>query len=230
MARGPGVTSPMESKRNRVHPVPQRRPARLEIAALAATLLSYIWLWKGSFPGNVPIVLVLYFGIGIEGHIRRRETARDVGIRLDNVAVACRTVLPWIGPILVAIAVVGVLLHGWHPPRALLGSVIWHLGWGIVQQYGLLCIFYRRLREIFSRAGAAEVAGGLIFALFHLPNPFLAPLAAVLGTLACWLYRREPNLLVLGVAHGLVGFMLTHALPGTLTWMMRVGPAVLKMW
>ena len=61
-----------------------RTAAALEVAALIALVLTYIWVWQGSFPGNAQLIVALYFGIGIASHLRRGESARQIGVRLDN--------------------------------------------------------------------------------------------------------------------------------------------------
>jgi membrane protease YdiL (CAAX protease family) len=60
--------------------------------------------------------------------------------------------------------------------------------------------------------------------MFHLPNPFLTALTLCAGWLACWLYRREPNLLVLGAVHAMISFVVINSLPASLTLRMHVGP------
>lgn len=99
--------------------------------------------------------------------------------------------------------------------------------WGSAQQYGLACVFYRRLRELLPGDQLPIVAACLLFGLFHLPNPFLTVVTVTLGALACWLYRREPNLLALGIWHGITSFVLFYSLPVSLTFEMRVGPQIL---
>ncbi|MGE5235755.1 MAG: type II CAAX prenyl endopeptidase Rce1 family protein [Acidobacteriota bacterium] len=201
-----------------------RRVAWVEIAALALLLLSYIWLWQGSFRGSGVAVVALYFGIGLESHLRRGETPRQVGIRLDNLGTAVLTVLRWVGPLIVGIGVLGALLGTWHLPHRAPLIAGWDVVWGTAQQYGLLCVFYRRLCEVLPGRGSAEAASGLLFALFHLPNPFLTAVALPLGILACCLYRHVDNLFALGAAHGALAFTLAYALPWSVTFMMRVGP------
>ncbi len=220
--------------RQRVHlrreaPRSFRHAAIIEVAAFTGLLLSYIWVWKGTFRGNVPLVLALYFGIGLEAHLRRREGLRHIGLSLANFGSAARLALIWVGPIVAVIAMAGLILGTWHLPSRPLMSAVWHLSWGTIQQYGLLAVLFRRLEEIFPAEGAAELTTGLMFGVFHFPNPFLAPAAVSFGILAAWLYRREPNLYVMGLCHAAVGFALTHALPVSLTWGMRVGPAVFRM-
>jgi hypothetical protein len=212
------------------HPAPvSRGVAATEIAALALVLLSYIWLWNGAFAWHTQLVLVLYFGIGIETHWRRGERPRDIGLRLDNLGRALRLVSSWIAPAALVALAAGLLLKSWHfpPPGEDIGSVAFGVLWGSAQQYGLVCVFYRRLCEVLPGERWPIVAAGLLFGLFHLPNPFLTLVTVTLGMLACWLFAHEPNLLVLGFWHGLTSFVLFYSLPVALTIEMRVGPQIL---
>jgi membrane protease YdiL (CAAX protease family) len=98
-----------------------------------------------------------------------------------------------------------------------------------MQQYGLLCIFYRRFGELFPRHRYAPLwAASAVFALLHLPNPFLTVATLCAGALSCWLYRRRQNLLVLGVMHGVVSFLIVHTLTSSITMGMRVGPGFFR--
>ena len=206
------------------------RPAAVaEIAALALVLLSYIWVWEGAFPLHFLAILLLYFGIGIEGHWRRGERLRDIGVRADNLWPALRLVSVWIAPVGLAAIVAGLLLRSLHfPPLGeAAGSVAFGVLWGSAQQYGLVCVFYRRLREAVPGCRLPIIAGGLLFGLLHIPNPFLMVVTTSLGMLACWLYEREPNLFALGLWHGLTSFAFYYSLPIWLTIEMKVGPQIL---
>lgn len=194
-------------------------------------LFSYIWIWGGTFEASFPLVVILYFGLGLASHLRAGEGAADIGIRTDNLGPAARDALLATLVIGLVLAVVGALLGSLdYPPllqwpRALRDGVIW----GMMQQYGLLCIFYRRLSELFPRHRAAPIWGAsVVFSLLHLPNPFLTLATLAAGALSCWLYRRRPNLLVLGGMHGLVSFLIVHSLSSPITMGMRVGPGYFR--
>lgn len=197
-----------------------------ETLAMTALLLSYIWGWKGSFPGHLIVCAAAYFSIGAWSHARRGETAFEIGLRLDNLAPALRSA-SWVGAsLLVAPLVVGALLRSYHypPPAQSAEALAWGWLWGTAQQYGLLCFFYRRLCEILGDERRAMPAAGLVFALFHLPNPLLVVFTLAAGTLACWLYRRQPNVFVLGGLHAIVAYGFHYSLPAWLTQGSRVGP------
>jgi membrane protease YdiL (CAAX protease family) len=200
--------------------------AVIELVAMTAVMLSYMWLWQDSFPGDFWACVALYLAIGISSHVRRGETAREIGFRLDNLGSAFRLALVWIGPLIVLAFVVGMFLDSIH----LTTSPRWHLhwirrfAWGTLQQYGLLCFFYRRLVELLPGRWPPMLAAAGVFAVFHLPNPFLVVVTLGAGVLSVWLYRRTPNVWVLGLFHGLLASALSRALPAWFTGGMRVGP------
>jgi hypothetical protein len=204
------------------------RPATvvLELTAMAAVMLSYMWIWQDSFPGDFWVCVALYLAIAVSSHLRRGESASEIGLRLDNLGAAFRLALIWIGPLIVLAFVVGFILDSIH----LTSSPRWHLHWirrilwGTLQQYGLLCFFYRRLGELLPGRWPPMLAAAGVFAFFHLPNPFLIVVTLGAGLLSIWIYRRVPNVWVLGLFHGLLASALSRALPAYLTGGMRVGP------
>jgi membrane protease YdiL (CAAX protease family) len=197
-----------------------------EVVAMAALLVSYIWWWGDGSSDAFPLCLGLYLGLGIVSHLLAREGPADIGLRLDTLGPAGRDAL------LASLSIGVVLLAG----GALLGSLRfpplslwpWTLSygaiWGALQQYGLLAIFYRRFCELFGGRRGPSLAASAVFALLHTPNPFLMCATFGAGALSCWLYRRSPNLIVLGIMHGVVSFLITSTLDDSITMGMRVGP------
>jgi membrane protease YdiL (CAAX protease family) len=202
----------------------------VEVLAMSALLTSYIWIWGNTFEG-FQLCVALYAVIGLASHLRAGERPTEIGVRLDNLGSAALTAL-------VATAAIGLFLVG---AGALFGSLDFPaltrwpvtlpkgIGWGLVQQYGLLCFYYRRFRELLPRHPSGPVwASSAVFALLHLPNPFLTLATFAAGALSCWIYRRTPNVFVLGVMHGVISFLIVETLPLTLTMGMRVGPGYFR--
>ena len=203
-----------------------RGVALVEVAAMTAILLSYIWGWQRTFPGSSYLIVLLYFGLAVLSHIWRRESARQLGLRVDNLPRALRNVAAIIVPAIAATLAIGFAagtLHfsSWSHIAA---GAPWMFVWGTSQQYGLLCFFYRRFLEILPGSWAATAAASVAFAAFHVPNGFLISVTLAAGVAACMLYRREPNVLVLGAAHALLSFVLFCSLPLSVTHGLRVGP------
>jgi membrane protease YdiL (CAAX protease family) len=208
----------------------QRRTAvrpLAEIVAMSGLLTSYIWGWGSTFKGDFTLCVILYFGIGLASHLRAGERPADLGLRIDNLAAAARDALLATMAIGLLLAGAGKLLGSLDfPPLALWPRTLRDgIVWGLMQQYGLLCVYYRRFGELLPRHRHGPLwAASATFALLHLPNPFLTLATFGAGAISCWLYRRTPNLIVLGVMHGVISFLIVQTLPDSITMGMRVGP------
>lgn len=202
-----------------------------EIIAMVALVLSYIWVWQRLFPGDALLVVLLYFALCRFSHRRCGESARALGIRLDNWRTASRQA--WL-PVSVAVSLplaIGAVLGSWHfEPQELPLDVPWHVTWGFAQQYGLLCLLYRRSVDVLASPRAAALAAAAAFAIFHIPNPLLIAVTFCAGFVSCELYRRVPNVFVLGVAHAAISMVLFSALPLSMTHELRVGPGYFTVW
>lgn len=203
-----------------------RSSAVVEIAAMTALLLTFIWGWHDAFPGAFLAVVAGYFGIGLVSHLRRGETAREIGLRIDNWRVSARSASGVVAASMVAPLAVGGALGSWRfaDVNTSASALLMLFLWATAQQYGLLCFFFRRLQEILRSPTAASLAAAGLFALFHLPNPFLTAATLVAGLIACMLYRRGTSVFVIGAAHAAVSFTLYGALPLSVTHGLRVGP------
>ncbi len=82
--------------------------AWLDIAAMTALLLSYMWVWQRTFPGELFVCIGLVVGLAVWSHWRRGETPRDLGFRTDNLVPAAIKVFSFVGPLIVVILLVGV--------------------------------------------------------------------------------------------------------------------------
>lgn len=112
----------------------------------------------------------------------------------------------------------------WH----ILGSYWVYIIWSGVQQFLLQCFFLSRLLRLLPKPRQAAFAAAGMFALAHLPNPILAILTIVWGTLACLIFLRYRNLYPLAIAHAILGVTIAIAVPGPVDHNMRVGLGYLK--
>ena len=184
-----------------------------ELAAMAFVsllLLSYIWIWRRSFPGAATLFAAVLLATLTAGHVLRRESLRDVGFRLDTFARASML----LGPV-AAVAIVSAVLIGhlsgsarFPPASTAVPGIAEAVVFGLAQQYLLLGFFYRRLEEALQKPASSLLGAAAVFALFHLPNPFLTAVTFFAGLVAAWVYRRAPNVWVTGVIHGLVSYTL----------------------
>ncbi len=207
------------------------RQATVELAVATILLTTYLWPWRHSFPGDLGVCVVVFFVVAIRGHLRRKEGWRSIGARQDTFRRASFLALVFFGPFLVLSLLPVLWLREWHGTEdPWWFTIAGHVAVGLVQQYALQGFFYRRLREAIGGTWRPIVGAASIFALLHLPNPFLAPATLLLGGIACWIYSRAPNLWVLGLAHAAMTFAFTRALPYSVTFHLKVGPGFWRAW
>jgi membrane protease YdiL (CAAX protease family) len=193
---------------------------------MLALLLSFIWGWQGRFRGSFVLVVLLYFGLGALSHARRHERPVLLGRGIRNLRTAVRNALFVVVPVSAVILVTGLAQGSWHFPswHRFFTGFPWLVTWAIAQQYGLLCFFYRGYLEILEQTELATAAAAVTFAALHAPNAFLIAVTLGAGVVACMLYRRSPNVIVIGLAHAVLSYLLYFALPYDVTHGLRVGP------
>lgn len=130
----------------------------------------------------------------------------------------------------VAVAV-SARLHTLHGPSGALPLLegFWSYAiWSGVQQFLLQCFFLSRLLRLLPGPRQAAFTAAGLFALAHLPNPVLALLTIVWGSVACLVFLRYRNLYPLAMAHAVLGITIAVAVPGPLDHNMRVGLGYLR--
>lgn len=87
------------------------------------------------------------------------------------------------------------------PPRrdAPLLDFLYVMVWGGAQQFVLQTVVLREAQAV--ARGAAVLIAAVVFAAFHLPNPFLVIVTFTGGLIWCAIYARYPNLVPLALSH-----------------------------
>jgi len=125
-----------------------------------------------------------------------------------------------------AISLAGSVLGTWHDRGDLWANLVVLIPWGLGQQFVLHTVFLREAQATVSRPGGIWLAA-LMFAMLHLPNPFLTVMTGI-GALAwCFIYDRYPNLLPLALSHALLTLAILYAFDDAITGRLRVGLAYL---
>jgi hypothetical protein len=126
--------------------------------------------------------------------------------------------------------IIAVHVHTLRVPHTARG---WLLAWGgytvwsFVQQFLLQGYFLFRLLRLMRREWAAMAAAG-IFAAAHVPNPLLASVTLIWGTVACFVFLRCRNVYTLMITHAILGVSLAITVPGPKMHNMRVGIGYLR--
>jgi membrane protease YdiL (CAAX protease family) len=195
-------------------------------SALIAEWVVYALAGGGALALLFPVVTAVAFMH--LSHRARRESAREIGWRLDNFRAAARLLLPPMLAVSAALVIVGwyagtLDFDRWEGGQSLLGVPVLSLLWGPLQQYALQGFINRRAQILLGRGDLSVLLTGLLFALFHLPNPWLTLATFAAGLYWAWVYQRAPNLWAIGVSHALMTWMLISSVSPAALHNLRVG-------
>jgi membrane protease YdiL (CAAX protease family) len=198
-----------------------------EIASVTTSFLIAEWMII-PLAGNSKLVAAipvgLAFALMLFSHRTRGESAREVGWRLDNFGQAARLLLL---PVLLGVClIIGAGL--WQRSlrfdgRQVMEWALWLPIWGLAQQYVLQGFVNRRAQLAVGPGRKSLLLVAFIFALLHLPNPWLSLVTLVGGYLTAYVYQRAPNLIALAIAHALISMLLALSLPASTLNSLRVG-------
>lgn len=209
----------------------ERRIAAWEVVAVSGSALVAEWVVYAVAGGGTrllmfPVVTAVAFMLF--SHRARGESARDVGWRFDNFWRAARLLAPVMLAVSASLVALGwytstLDFARWEGGQSLLGSPALSLLWGPLQQYALQGFINRRAQVVFGRGAASVFVVGLLFALFHLPNPWLMVATFTGGLFWAWVYQRAPNLFAVGISHALMTWVLVSSVPPAALHNLRVG-------
>lgn len=205
---------------------PSKRRVVAEIAIGYGLILAVIWtprpwqemLWWVAIAAIAAIIYASFEGF------------RAMGLRAGNFFRSLWVV----GAALVVSAVAVLISARLHTLRAPAGPLpliegFWSYAiWSGVQQFLLQCFFLSRLLRLLPKPWQAAFAAAGMFALAHLPNPILAILTIIWGSVACLAFLRYRNLYPLAIAHAVLGITIAIVVPGHVDHNMRVGLGYLR--
>jgi len=205
----------------------------LEVVAYVAAMTWYLCVGLRVKAGVRPMDVFFYAfaaAVPIGLNILHGDWLADSGIRLDNIAPAARdaavaTVI--MGALVVAVGAVWDGFH-WKGWLHLLERTGRYLGWGPLQQYLLQSFGLRRLRQAGLPAWVAVVSAAGLFGIMHAPNWTLVAISTGAGFVWCAMFLRRPNILTLGIAHGVLAVLLRYAWSDAWTGRLAVGGVYLR--
>lgn len=209
-----------------------RALAAWELVSVAASTVIAEWAVLALTSDRIwlAVPIACAFALIFYSHRLRGETLRDLGWRTDNFMRAARLLLlPMVeGSILLVL--VGWLWFGGNfsfgqrrAGWAVFGFPVWGFAWGLLQQYVLQAYINRRAQIIFGKGAASITIVALLFALLHLPNPWLMCATFLGGLIWAAIYQRAPNLYALAISHAVLTWVLISTLPAHALHGLRVG-------
>jgi len=205
--------------------------AAWEIVSVVVSVLLAEWVVFSVGGGSQVLLFVpvtLAFVLMFVSHWLRGESAREVGWRLDNFLEAARLlVLLLAAPALLLLAFgwlnSNLNLVRWTGGQSIFGMPALGVLWGLLQQYALQGFINRRAQVLWGRGWLSVFLVALVFGALHLPNPVLSLMTFAGGLVWAYVYQRAPNLLALGLSHGVMTWVLISSLPPASLYNLRVG-------
>jgi hypothetical protein len=204
------------------HPL-ARLGTALELLAVYAGILFYIWRWQFTRPR----MWMLIFAAVLVSHVVHRDTLRSLGLTAANLRANAALVLP-----LAVVFYLPVLVFAWArhilvlvPPGR--QAFLWFAGYGswcVFQQYLMQSYFHNRMMEIIRNRNVTSVAVAIMFGAAHIPNTILMIVTTLGGFLLAEVFARYRNIWPLALAQTVGGLLVAAIAPASLIHNMRVGP------
>ena len=202
----------------------RRRLALAESLGALALILLYIW-WLRS---RLPAAWMGILGALVISHALRRETPGKLGFRTAGFRAALSEWSPALALLAMTLFALGTILRTVRSVsfETAFGGLVYYCFWGLFQQYVLNGYFVNRFREFAGSCAPHRVAAmsAAAFSLAHTPNWFLMAVTLAGGYVCALSYQKHRNLFFLGLAHGIVGFLLYLVVPDSVSRHLYVGP------
>lgn len=205
-----------------LHPdSPSRRRDLTELSTVYLLVLAVLWtprpwqwaLWFLACVSICTVTILSYDGLRPMGlctvNLRRSLWAVPLAFLMSFAAIA-----------------LALRLHTLHIPgttSAFLRHYAGYAVWAGIQQLVLQCFFLTRSLRLLPNATAAAALCAALFAVAHLPNPFLTVVTLIFGLASCLFFLHYHNLWPLVLAHAILGISIGITVPGALDHNMRVG-------
>lgn len=185
----------------------------VELVLLVSTLALYAAFGNRD---EVKYLVALPAGAAAAGYVawslsRGRWSLAELGLRTDNLPAAGRAALRVYAPVAAAILLWFAASPVPAPASGFYLTLILYPFWGVIQQFLFQSLLHARLVRLGLAPWSVLVTAAL-FAAVHAHNPELAALAFPFGLLSSWLFLRQPNIIPIGVAHGVLGAMVYYLL------------------
>jgi hypothetical protein len=184
----------------------QKRIAIVDVSVVGGVSFMYVTLEalhvakRWSFLA-VGIALVVY---ALSVVHRRSDSWTDLGFRTDNLRAA---LLPFSTATLAAGLCIAVwaAVHGRaHWGREVFILLALYPAWAVAQQVAFQGLLHRRLTVLLRSSMLQVLITASAFAAVHFGNPTLVALTFAAGVLWSLLYRRWPNVWLLGASHSIL--------------------------
>jgi hypothetical protein len=190
------------------------QPCYGELAAIVLVGLGHILVEVALSTSAAKIYNIsvsVAFLVYVVWRVRRSPQAVRVwGFRTDNVSPATKSQLPFLAVAILGLVGFSIFTGSPGLPKTFWFTIALYPVWGIVQQFALQNFIANNLKSAISRTIPLSLVAALIFAASHYPRLELLALSLFGGFFFTLAYRKNPNLWVVGTAHGILGSIVFY--------------------
>ena len=208
---------------SRGNPGAARWATSIEVLAVFAGILAYIWRWQHSHPwawmGLAAVVAA--------SHVIHRDTWKQLGLSAAEFRACASMALPLFVILAVPLVTYALLKHVLVPEWPGSRAAFYFGGYGawcVVQQYLAQSYFFNRLESILNNRHLSAALVALMFGGAHIPNPVLMVVTTGAGFLFSEIFAMHRNIWPLALVQTVGGALVGALAPAWLIHNMRVGP------
>jgi uncharacterized protein len=157
----------------------------------------------------ITLLVVLLFYAFWESKFGNRDL-RYFGIRKDNLKEATKWNIIVLGPVLFGLSIYAII-NGINHPLHFFYAVLLYPIWGIIQQFIFQGIFLNACKKV-GLGYFSIVLAAFAYAIVHYPSIFMMKITALGGILFSALFYFRPNIVPIGIFHGVFGAFLYYVL------------------
>ena len=187
----------------------------IEVSIFLVLVVLYVFSPKG-ISGKYYFIIpaVILCGLYLRWDYRvDKGVLKTYGIRTDNLKEAARLSALFFCPMAIVILAIFPFTDNPKPPIYFYFTIFLYPLWGLAQQFMFQSFFHSRLLKL-GLAPWSIVICTLVFTFVHWNSEKLRIFTFIGGIFFSYSFYRCPNILPLGVAHGILGAMVYYLLLG----------------
>ena len=184
----------------------------LEIFVTLAGGIGYAVFHK-KLAFNAWFIVPLLFGLLLYAFLESKYGDRSFGyfgIRKDNLKEATKWNFIILGPILLGLSIYASI-NGINNPLHFFYACLLYPIWGLIQQFVFQGIFLNACKKI-GLGYFSILLAAFAYTIVHYPSMFMIKFTAIGGILFSALFYFRPNIIPIGIFHGVFGAFLYYVL------------------
>jgi membrane protease YdiL (CAAX protease family) len=187
----------------------------IEVSIFLVLVVLYVFSPKG-ISGKYYFIIpaIILCGLSLCWDYRAdKRVLKTYGIRTDNLKEATRWSAAVFGPMAIVILAIFPFTDNPKPPSYFYFTIFLYPVWGLAQQFMFQSFFHTRLLKLGLAPWSIFICA-LVFTFVHWNSEKLLIFALIGGLFFSYSFYRYPNILPLGIAHGILGAMVYYLLLG----------------